>query len=122
PAYSNSFETATATFAGRVQGVVVQMRRYSPGFPVRGNLTKTEGSFSSQYSTSASAIAVSHRGHQFTTRWPRSSIPRSSALARVHQAASIYSGFTVWYAPGKSIQTPRAANWSSISFLLSTAN
>ena len=91
-----SFETATATLAGSVQGVVVQMTRYSPGFPVSGNLTKIEGSVSSQYSTSASAIAVSHRGHQFTTRWPRSSMPFSSARASVHHAASIYSGITVW--------------------------
>jgi hypothetical protein len=92
----NAVLTATATFAGSVQGVVVQITRYSFSRPAIGNLTKMDGSVSSQYSTSESAIAVSHRGHQFTTRWPRSSSPRSSARWTAHQADSMYSGLIVW--------------------------
>ncbi len=68
---------------------MVQITRYSFSAPASGNFTKTEGSRSSQYSTSASAIAVSQRGHQFTTRCPRSSIPFSSACLSAHQAASM---------------------------------
>jgi len=49
-AYANSGLTATATFAGRVHGVVVHITMYSFSLPVTGNLTNMEGSVSSQYS------------------------------------------------------------------------
>ena len=66
--YSSFGLTATAAFPGKVQGVVVQIKRNSFLEPLRGNFTYTESSSWSRYELSMAISkfesGVSHRGQK----------------------------------------------------------
>src|SRR5665648_402035 len=81
------------------------------------NFTYMDGSVRSAYSTSESAMAVSHLGHQLTTRTPRSNKSFSCACLRVHQAASRYSSLSVMYGSSQLSHTPSSLNCTVISSL-----
>ncbi len=116
-AYVKSGCTAAARFPGIVHGVVVQTSRYSLSLPSIANLTKIDGSVSSQYSISASASAVSHLGHHGSTLRSVTSRSLSYACLRVHQTDAMYDGLIVRYGLSQSIQTPRSLKSSVILVL-----
>ena len=79
---------ATARLAGRVQGVVVQIRTKVFGSPLRRNFTYTLWLMWSLYSTSASASAVLKGMLQYTGFLPRYTKPFSTRSAKSPSSAA----------------------------------
>ena len=107
---------------GIVHGVVVHTIRNSFSFPLTGNLTKIELSFTFSYSSSCFDSAVPQSAHQCIVFSPSYKRLFSCAFLTSHQVPSIKLFFTDIYAFSKSIQTPKRRKSLFISLRLSREN
>src|SRR4030066_1140586 len=116
----------TAKFAGSVHGVVVHMTTdtflplragiRSPMPDLCGNFTYTDGDVSSEYSTSASARAVSHDIHQSTGFFLLYTPPFSTNLPNSLMIVASYEWSMVRYGESQSANTPSRLNSSRCIF------